>query len=447
MSIAVENLGKLDRKVTLAFAKNDIEPEKQARLARMAKTVKMAGFRPGKVPLKVVEKQYGEQITFEAQFDKAYQLFLDAVAQQNLRVAGQPSLAPKTEENADQYVFEATFEVYPEITLGDFSALEITRTNAAIGDAEIDKTLDILRKQRVHYHVRGEAGAHGDGGADAAAQNGDRVTLDFSGAIDGVPFAGGQAAGFTFVLGEGRMLPEFEQATLGMKAGETKKFPLAFPEDYHGKDVAGKTAEFTITVQKVEWPHLPAIDAEFAKMLGVADGDLDKMRADIRGNLEREVKRRTRGLLRDQVLDAVLASVEFDAPNALIAQDQERLVEMARQDLAQRGMPNAKTMPIPAEMFKDQAQRRVKLGLLLAEIVKAHDLSAKADQIKAEIEDLAKSYENPNEVVRWYYSEPSRLAEIEAYVVESNVIAFVEGKAKVTDKSVSFDELTAAPQA
>ena len=328
--------------------------------------------------------------------------------------------------------------------LGDVASAEIERTTTTISDAEIDRTLDILRKQRVHFHARGEAGPHGDGGTDTAAQNGDRVTLDFVGKIDDVAFPGGSAEDFAFVLGEGRMLPEFEQAALGLKAGESREFDLKFPEDYHGKDVAGKTAKFTITIKKIEWPHQPEVDAEFAKSLGVADGDLAKMRGEIKDNLEREAKRRTQSIVKNQVMDALLTIAELDVPKALIEQDQERLVEMARQDLSQRGVPNAKDAPIPAEMFRDQAERRVKLGLVLAELVKANELQAKPEQIRAEVDEFAKSYEDPKEVVRWYYSNQQRLAEMEAFVVESNVVDFVLGKAKVTDKQVSFEELASA---
>ncbi|CAJ0895162.1 Trigger factor [Ralstonia sp. LMG 32965] len=441
----IENLGKLDRKVTLAVPKAEVEQEKQSRLARLSKTVKMSGFRPGKVPMKMVEKQYGQQVEFEVRYDKAARQFFDITNEQGVKVAGQPRFELKTEGVADdQVAFDATFEVYPEVKLGDLAGAELTRTKTEITDAEIDKTLDILRKQRVHYHPRGEAGEHGDGGA-AVAQNGDRVTVDFVGTIDGVEFAGGKAEGFSFVLGEGRMLPEFEQATLGLKQGESKKFPLAFPEDYHGKDVAGKTAEFTVTLKQVEWAHLPEVNEAFAQSLGIADGNLDKMRADIRENLEREVKRRTHALLKDQVMEALLKVAELDVPKSLIEQDQERLVEMARRDLESRGMPNAKNMPIPAEMFTQQAERRVKLGLVLAEVVKANGLEAKPEQIKAEIEEFAKSYEDPKEVIRWYYGDQQRLAEMEAYVLENNVVNFVCDKAKVTDKVVSFEELTATP--
>jgi trigger factor len=392
----------------------------------------------------MVTQQYSGQVEAEVLSDKVGKEFFDISRAENLRVAGQPSFAPKVEAVEGDYAFDATFEVYPEVTIGDVGTAEIERTTTTISDAEIDRTLDILRKQRVHFHARGEAGEHGDGGADAAAKSGDRVTVDFVGKIDDVAFQGGSAEGFAFVLGEGRMLPEFETAATGLKQGESREFDLTFPEDYHGKDVAGKTAKFTITMQKVEWPHLPEIDGEFAKSLGIADGDLVKMRAEIQDNLEREAKRRTQAIVKNQVMDALLKIAELDVPNALVAQDQLRLVEMARADLAQRGVPNAKDAPIPAEMFKDQAERRVKLGLVLAELVKANSLEAKPEQIRAEVDEFAKSYEDPKEVVRWYYSNQQRLAEMEAYVVESNVVDFVLGKAKVTDKLVSFEELASA---
>ncbi|MBU6490346.1 MAG: trigger factor, partial [Burkholderiales bacterium] len=288
------------------------------------------------------------------------------------------------------------------------------------------------------------AGEHGDGGADVSAKSGDRVTVDFVGKLEGVAFEGGTAEDFAFVLGEGRMLPEFEQAATGLSLGQQREFDLKFPDDYHGKDVAGKTAQFTITMKKIEWPHMPEVDAEFAKSLGIADGDLTKMRAEIKENLEREAKRRTQSLVKNQVMDALLKVAELEVPNALIEQDQQRLVEMARQDLMQRGVPNAQNAPIPAEMFKEQAERRVKLGLVLAELVKENGLEAKPEQIRAEVEEFAKSYEDPKEVIRWYYSNKQRLAEMEAYVVESNVVEFVLGKAKVTDKEVSFEALAGA---
>ncbi|RKU03240.1 trigger factor [Burkholderia sp. Nafp2/4-1b] len=444
MANVVENLGKLERRVTISLPKDTVQKEIDARIQKLAKNVRMPGFRPGKVPLKMVAQQYSGQVEAEVLSDKIGQEFFTISRAENLRVAGQPSFEPKQEQVEDAYAFDATFEVYPEVKIGDLATAEVERSTTTIGDAEIDRTLDILRKQRVHFHARGEAGEHGDGGADTAAKNGDRVTVDFVGKIDDVAFQGGTAEDFPFVLGEGRMLPEFETAALGLKVGEQRTFDLKFPDDYHGKDVAGKTAQFTVTMKKIEWPHLPEIDAEFAKSLGIEDGDLTKMRAEIKENLEREAKRRTQSIVKNQVMDALLKISELDVPKALIEQDQQRLVEMARQDLAQRGVPNAKDAPIPAEMFAEQAERRVKLGLVLAELVKANGLEAKPEQIRAEVDEFAKSYEDPKEVVRWYYSNQQRLAEMEAFVVESNVVDFVLGKAKVTDKEVSFEALASA---
>jgi len=442
MATAVETLDKLERRLTISFPIADVKSEVEKRLKVRARTAKAPGFRPGKVPMKMVAAQYGYQVENEVLNDKVGQAFAAAANENNLRVAGYPSIEPSTSEGVAEgtLAFNATFEVYPEVVVGDLSAAEVEQVKSDVTDAEIDKTIDILRKQRVHFHVKGEEGAHGNGGADQSAQNGDRATVDFVGKIDGVEFPGGKAEGFAFVLGEGRMLPEFEAATIGLKAGESKTFPLAFPEDYHGKDVAGKTAEFTITLTKLEWAHLPEVDAEFAKMLGVEDGDLVKMRADIKENLEREVKGRVKAKTKESVMDALVKAVAFDVPKTLVAQDGERLAEMTRQDMAQRGM-NVKDVPFPTELFAAQAERRVRLGLILAELVKANNLQATADQIKAQVEDFAQSYEDPQQVVKYYYSDRNRLAEVEALVLEENVVNYVLSKSKVTEKVLPFDEL------
>ena len=439
MATAVETLGKLERRLTISFPLTDVRTEVEKRLKQQAKTAKAPGFRPGKVPLKMVAAQYGYQIESDVLNDKVGRAFSEAANQNQLRVAGYPNIVPKEESPEGTLSFDATFEVYPDVVISDLSVVEIETVKADVSEAEIEKTIDILRKQRVHYHTKGVAGEHGDGGEPVAAAA-DRVTVDFTGVIDGVEFPGGKAEDYAFVLGEGRMLPEFEAATTGLKVGESKTFPLSFPEDYHGKDVAGKTAEFTITLKQLEWAHLPEVDAEFAKTLGMEDGDLDKMRADIKVNLEREVAGRVKARNKEAVMDALVAVTDMEVPKSMIAQDAERLAEMTRQDMAQRGM-DVKNMPFPQELFATKAERRVRLGLILSQLVADNKLQATAEQVKAQIEDFAQSYEDPREVLKYYYSDRRRLSEVEALVLEENVVNYVLSRAKVTTKDVAFDEL------
>jgi trigger factor len=439
MATAVENLGKLERRLTLSFPLSDVRTEVEKRLKKQAKTARAPGFRPGKVPLKMVAAQYGYQIESDVLNDKVGQAFNDAANEAQLRVAGMPKIEPKQDAPEGMLSFDATFEVYPEVSLPSLADIEIETVKTDVTDAEIDKTIDILRKQRVHYHTKGEAGEHGDGGEPVAA-NGDRVTVDFVGVIDGVEFPGGKAEDYAFVLGEGRMLPEFEAATVGLKVGESKTFPLAFPEDYHGKDVAGKTAEFTITLKKLEWAHLPEVDAEFAKSLGIEDGSVEKMRDDIKVNLEREVGARIKARNKEAVMDALVKHTEMDVPKVMIEQDSQRLAEQTRQDMAQRGM-DVKSLPFPADLFATKAERRVRLGLILSQLVQENNLQATQEQVKAQIEDFSQSYEDPREVLKYYYSDRRRLGEVEALVLEENVVNYVLGKAKVTTKDIAFDEL------
>jgi trigger factor len=446
MATAVETLGKLERRLTISFPVADVRTEVEKRLKQQAKTAKAPGFRPGKVPLKMVAAQYGYQIESDVLNDKVGRAFNEAAVANELRVAGFPKIEPKDDAPEGVLEFNATFEVYPEVVIGDLAAVEVETVVTEVSDTEIDKTIDILRKQRVHYHTKGEEGEHGTGGEPVAA-NGDRVTVDFVGTLDGVEFDGGKAEGYAFVLGEGRMLPEFEAATIGLKVGEAKTFPLAFPEDYHGKDVAGKTAEFTITLKALEWAHMPAVDTEFAQSLGIEDGSIEKMREDIKVNLEREVRARVKARNKEAVMDALVKATELDVPTVMVEQDSERLAEMTRQDMAQRGMDVAK-LPFPSEMFKDKAERRVRLGLILSQLVADNNLQATQDQVKAQIEDFSQSYEDPKEVLKYYFSDRRRLGEVEALVLEENVVNYVLGKAKVSNKTVAFDELMGSvPQA
>lgn len=442
----VENLGNLERRLSLVVALADVEKEVDTRLKRLARTVKMAGFRPGKVPLKIIAQQYGYQTQNDVLNDQVSSAFSKAIDDAKLRIAGAPRIEPKQGEGSEvegQMAFDATFEVYPDVKVGELAGVALQQPVTAVGETEIDKTIEILRKQRVHYHAKGADSGHGHAepaGAAAGAKTGDRVTIDFTGTLDGAVFAGGSGTDFAFVLGEGRMLPEFEAAVTGLKEGESKTFPLSFPADYHGKDVAGKTAEFTASVKKIEWAHLPEVDAEFARSLGIASGDMDKMRDDIRANLEREVKKRIQSRTKEGVMDALLKASEFDVPKTLVEAEVARLADMAREDMRRRGM-KVDNMPIPPELFQAQAERRVRLGLILAELVRVHNLQARPDQIKSQIEEFAQSYEDPSEVVRWYYADRTRLGEVEALVLEENVVKYVLDQGKVEQTPVTFDDL------
>ncbi len=435
MSVHVETLEKLERRITLTLPSNEIETEVNTRLKRLARTVKAAGFRPGKVPMSVVAQRYGYSVHYEVMNDKVGAVFSDAVNQAKLRVAGAPRITEKEGAPEGHMTFDATFEVYPDIKLGDLTQTSVERVTTDVSDAAIDKTLDILRKQRRTFAQRA---------AIEPALVGDRVTIDFEGKIDGVAFNGGSAQAFQFTIGEGQMLEQFDAAVRGMKAGDSKTFPLQFPADYQGKDVAGKEADFLVTLKKIEQQHLPEINEAFAKTLGIKDGSVDGLRADVKRNLEREVKFRVAARNKASVMDALVAAAELEVPAALVKGEVERMVEGARADLKKRGVKDADTAPIPVEMFEPQAQRRVRLGLVVGELVRTHNLQAKPEQLQAHIEEMAQSYEKPAEVMRWYLSDRQRMAEIEAVVVENNVAAFVLGKAKVTDKGVPFDELMAA---
>lgn len=431
MQANLETLGKLQRKLNITVPMAEIEGEVETRLKQLTRTVKLAGFRPGKVPFKVVVKQYGPQVRQEVLGDTLQKTFGDAVTQQNLRVAGYPKFdAAPPADGASEFLYSATFEVYPEVVVGDVSKATVTRATLEVSDAEIDKTLEIMRKQRVSYEA-----------ADRAAESGDRVTMDYVGTIDGVEFAGGKSQDQSVVLGDGRFLPDFEKNLPGMKAGESKKFEVKFPDDYAGKEVAGKTAVFEVTVKAVAAPKLPAVDAEFAKTLGVEDGDLAKMRAEIRGNLEREIKARLKARTKERVMDALLTATNLDVPKALVEMEVERLQAMARQDLASRGIPVNADIPLPADIFEKQAQRRVSLGLILSEVVRGHSLHAKPEQVRAAVEEQAQSYEHPQEVVKWFYQSQERLQDIEAMVLEENVVTWALATAEVEDESVTFDEL------
>ena len=434
MEATTAQANELERRVDLSIAIADVEKEMEQRLKRMGKNMKVPGFRPGKVPFNIVKQQHGDQARHEVLSAELDRVFVETVTAQQMRVAGYPRIEPKTTESTTHIEFSAVFEVYPEFTPGDLSSSEVERPVLEVTDAEVDKTLDILRKQRVSY-----------ADANRAAAKEDRVVIDFLGKKDDVPFQGGQASDYPFVLGQGMMLPDFENAVEGASAGDTKTFDLTFPADYHAADLAGQTVQFEITVKQVQAPVMPELNAEFATSMGIADGDVTKMRSEIEANLKREVKRRIEGKVKDQVMEALIKANPISVPTSLVDMEIQRLMQAARQDMEQRGM-KIKDMPIQPEWFADQAKRRVILGLILAEVVKTEKLQATPEQVRAMVEETAQSYEHPEEVIRWYYAQPQRLQEVEGVAIENNVVTWVLSKAKVSDKAAVFDELMGQKQ-
>ena len=419
----------LERRLELSVPIAELEHDVDQRLRRLGKNMKLPGFRPGKVPASIVRQQFGQQAHLDALQEALGRLFGEAVSAQNLRVAGTPKIEANNTGSTTHMDFSATFEVYPEITLSDLAGVEVERPVLEVGAEEIDSTLEILRRQRVRYDP-----------VDRAAALADRVTIDFLGKKDGEPFAGGQGKDYRFVLGEGRMLSDFENAVIGTRAGEAKSFDMTFPAEYFSKDLAGQSVTFDIVLKEVCEPVLPELDGDFARALGVEDGDLTQMRAEIEANLRREVKKRLQGRIAAQVMDVLLQANPLQVPEALLQREVERLMEGARQDMEQRGM-QVKDLPMRPEWFTDQARRRVSIGLILAEIVRRNDLKVQPAQVRELVEDAAQSYDNPEEVVRWYYAKDERLNDFEGAAIEANVVDWVLQRVTVRDKPVAFAEL------
>ena len=430
MQAQLEILENLQRRLVISVPREEIGKQVDARLKRVAKTAKIDGFRPGKAPINVVAQSYGFRVQEEVLGETVERAFGEAVTEQKLNVAGYPRFEPKEGEGADDaFQFVATFEVYPEVSIGDLAAVEVEKPQLEVSDAEVDKTIDILRRQRTRYDR-----------VEREAADEDRVIIDFKGTIDGVAFPGGSSENYAFVLGKGQMLPEFETGIRGMKEDETRTVTVNFPAEYHGKDVAGKTAQFEITVKNVAAAILPEVDTAFATSLGIEGGDVAKMREEVKGNLAREVRNRLKARVKENVLSALVQAAPLELPKSLVSLEIGRLLENAQSDMKARGM-DPKQMPFPPEMFEAQAKRRVHLGLVLAELVEANDLKAKPEQVKAIVEDLAQNYENPAEVVAWYYADKKRLASAESMALEDGVVEFVLSKVKVVEKAAAFDEL------
>jgi trigger factor len=436
MQPTLETLGALERRLNVAVPIADIEGEVKKRLARLARTVKVAGFRPGKAPLRMLDQQYGPQLRSDIITERVQSSFNDAIREQNLRVAGTPRIEPQrgAEPAADRLEFSAVFEVYPEVQIGDVGAIAVTRPVAEVTPADVERTLDVLRKQRTTYAA-----------VERPAQHGDRVRVDFTGTIDGVEFAGGQARDFPIVLGEGRMLPEFERAVDGMTAGATKSFALTFPADYHGREVAGRQAQFALTVHEVAAPAVPALDDAFAKAFGVASGSVDDLRKEVEGNLRLELKRKIEAAVKAQALAGLRQRATFAVPKALIEGEAHLLRQRAIANMRERPNVRPEDLEISVDVFRPQAEERVALGLIIAELVRTEHLQARPEQVKALVTETAQTYEQPEAVIRWHYEKPERLRDFEAVVLEQNVVDWILSRAKVTDAPMTFEAAMAQP--
>lgn len=428
MQANLEVLEGLVRRLDISVPMDQLESEVQSRLKRLARNVKMAGFRPGKAPLSAVARQHGAGVRQEVLGETLQSRFGEAVQANQLKIAGYPRFEPKAGQ-ADTKVmtFSASFEVYPEVKIDELGSGMISRPLVEVGDAEVTKTLEVLQKQRRTFETAGRAAAEGD-----------LLKFDYQGTVDGAAFEGGKGEDFAAVIGEGRLLKDFEQNLVGLKAGDSKGFDLTFPADYAAKNLAGKAAHFDVQVKDVQAPVLPPVDAEFAKALGVEDGDVQKLKAEVKANLEREVRRRVQTKLKDQAMELLLQKSTLELPQSLVEIETDRLLKMTEADMQQRGV---QTIKLSADMFTGQAERRVRLGLILAEIVQTNKLVAQPEQVRTLIQEQAQSYEDPEQVLQWYYQSPERLQEIESLALEENVVAWVTGQAQVEDVTTSFEEL------
>lgn len=428
MQANLEVLEGLVRRLDISVPMDQLESEVQGRLKRLARSVKMDGFRPGKAPLSAVARQHGAGVRQDVLGETLQNRFSEAVQTHQLKIAGYPRFEPKAGQGAAaEMTFSASFEVYPEVRIEDLNTGKISRPIVSLSDADVVKTLEVLQKQRRTFES-----------ADRAAVEGDLVKFDYQGTVDGVAFEGGKGDDFAAVIGEGRLLKDFEQNLTGLKAGDSKGFDLTFPAEYAAKDLAGKDAHFEVQIKDVQAPVLPPIDADFARALGIEDGDVEKLKAEVKSNLEREVKRRVQTKLKEQTMELLLLKSTLDLPRSLVEMETDRLRQMTEADMQQRGV---QTMKLSADMFTGQAERRVRLGLILAEIVQANKLVAQPEQIRDLIQEQAQSYEEPEQVLQWYYQNPERMQEIESLALEENVVAWVAGQAQVEDVTTSFEEL------
>ena len=429
MVATVETVSPLERRITIKVPMQALEVEIGTRINRLARTAKLQGFRPGKVPMKMVEQMYGSQVRDEVLSGAVEKSFGDAVQENKLRVAGFPNIEHKPfVEATGEFEYVATFEVFPEVKIGDLSKLKIERSTLEVGENDIEKTINVMREQRATYEP-----------VKRAAKKGDRVNIVLNASIDGQLVESTGDEGLDIILGAAGRVPEFDENVMGAKTGTAKTFEITYPSDHNPAQLAGKTVSYDLTVNSVSQAVLPVVDAAFAKALGVVSGDIETMKSEIKESLTQEVQKRVKAKLKEQVFNALVENVPLELPKALIGLEIDRIMQMTSQNLQQRGVDLANVQLEP-NMFQDQAKRGVALRLILGELVVKNNLQASAEQIRAMVDQFAVSFEQPEQVVKWYYADVKRLDEPAALATEENVVTFVTAAAKVTDKKVKFDD-------
>jgi trigger factor len=437
MQVFIETTSGLERRLTVGVPAERVENEVNNRLQKAAKNVRLDGFRPGKVPMRVIKQRYGAGVRQEVLGEVMSQSFYEAVTQENLRPAGQPSIEPKVLEEGKDLEFVATFEIFPEIKLADMAGFEVERPSAEVNDADIDDMIEIFRKQQGSQEV-----------VDRAAAEGDHVKLDYAGTRDGEAFEGGSAEDSDLELGSGGMIPGFEDGIVGMAAGDEKTLALSFPEDYHNEELKGAAVEFSITLHSVSEQVAAPMDDELFQKYGVEEGGEEQFRKEIAENMQRELATAVKNRVKRQVMDAIISANESqEVPKALI--DQE-IGTMRKQMFQQFGGAGTENMDLesllPAEMFQEQAEHRVKLGLLLNEYITSAGMKADADKVRESIEEIASTYQDPTEVVEWYYSNQEQLSGVESMVLEDQAVQQLLEQAKITDEACTYQEAIAKAQ-
>jgi len=428
MQVSVETGEGLERKLTIEVPAENVTEKVEKRLKEIARQVRIDGFRPGKVPMKVVKQRFGMQARQEVYGDVIQSTFYEAAVQEKLNPAGEPAIEIKDDNGEGTFTYVATFEVVPVVEVADLTDAEVEKVVAEVTEADVDAMFDKLKEQRTTWNE-----------VDRAAQDGDKLDINFKGIMDGEAFEGGSAENTPLVLGSGSMIEGFEAGLLGASKGDERSLDLKFPDEYHAENLAGKQVTFEVTVNSVSEPVLPEMDEEFVKSLGVESGNVDDLRAEVKSNMEREVEQKIQGLTKDSVMDVLVEKHDFDVPAAMVNQEAARMKEQAVQDMQARGQ--AATIDFPDSIFADQAARRVKLGMIVGEVIATQELKADDDKIRETIERFASSYESPEEVVEYYMNNPQQKQSLENLVLEDEVVDWVLGQVKVSEKAQSFDEL------